>query len=254
MFVCILFTWVLGTIPDKCMESGVIALTFDDGPTAYTANVLDQLDELGVKATFHFTVQNIVRGGIANLMRRATEEGHTVGLRVNPTRDYDEMDAKSIDEDINGQVKVLQNESGEEIKFARAPAPDMIVNEDVYNALTKDGIIQTGYTYCFYHDSPDADEAITLFSKILDTSSPKYESFIILLHEEMEKSFPLLEDIVTLGKKNGYEFVTMEQCLGNYKPGEIVVPGGRKGSALSNQNGSSAFCIAPLCLLVLFFV
>lgn len=248
-----LLTFIKCTLPDKCVTNGVMAITFDDGPTGHTDVVLDQLDSLGVPATFHFTVQNIIRGNISDMMRRAVEEGHTVGLRVNPKRDYDSMDADSIKKDIDGQIKVLEKETGEPIKFARAPAPDNVVNEDVYEALKKQKIIQSGYTYCFYHESEDSDQAVSLLEKILETSSPQYESFIFLLHEEMEKSFPLLEDIVRLGKKYGYKFVTLDECLEGYKPGEVVAVGSG-GSALKNTSGAEAFKLVPLCLLSLLFV
>lgn len=240
------------TLPDKCMQNGVIALTFDDGPTAYTAKVLDQLDDLGVKATFHFTVQNVVRGGIADLMRRAVEEGHTVGLRINPKRDYESMESDAVEDDIKGQISVLQKEIDQDIKFARAPAPDAIVNENVYEALKKQKIIQSGYTYCFYHDAEDPDQAISQLEKILETSSPQYESFIFLLHEEMEKTFPLLEDIVRLGNKKNYTFVTMDECLDGYKAGDVVIPG--KGSNLKNKSSASMFELIPFTLLLFLFV
>ena len=35
-----------------CAEPGVVALTFDDGPSAYTSDLLDLLDQYGAKATF----------------------------------------------------------------------------------------------------------------------------------------------------------------------------------------------------------
>lgn len=35
-----------------CTEMGVVALTFDDGPSAYTDDLLDLLDQYGAKATF----------------------------------------------------------------------------------------------------------------------------------------------------------------------------------------------------------
>lgn len=234
------------------MVNGVIAITFDDGPTAYTAKVLDQLDDLGVKATFHFTVQNVVRGGIADLMRRAVEEGHTVGLRINPKRDYDSMDPDAIDEDIQGQLKVLKKEIDQDIKFARAPAPDNIVNDNVYESLKKQKIIQSGYSYCFYHDAEDPDQAISQLEKILETSSPQYESFIFLLHEEMEKTFPLLKDIVRLGNKKNYTFVTMDDCLKGYKAGDVVIPGA--GSALKNKSAASMFDLIPFALLFFLIV
>ncbi|KAM0678998.1 hypothetical protein BDAP_000499 [Binucleata daphniae] len=253
MFCTFIFLCIVSCeLPNKCVENGYMALTFDDGPTAHTEKVLDQLDELGVVATFHFTVQNIVRGNISALMRRAVEEGHTVGLRVNPKRDYDSMDSDAVEEDIKGQIKVLQNETDEKIKFGRAPAPDNMANEDVYEAFKSNDVVQTGYTYCFYHEAEDADAAVSQLEKILETSSPQYESFIFLLHEEMEKTFPLLEDIVALGKKHKYEFVTLDECFKGYKPGDTITSG--KGSALKDQSSANPLMILPLSLLCFLFV
>ncbi|EJW01818.1 hypothetical protein EDEG_03695 [Edhazardia aedis USNM 41457] len=243
------------SLPDKCVDNGVIAITFDDGPTGHTEYVLDQLDELGVKATFHFTTQNIVRGNIASLMRRAVEDGHTVGLRVNPKRDYTEMDEDAIKEDLEGQIKVINKECNEKIRFARAPTPDAQINEDVFNALQDKKIIQTGYTYCFYHDAEDADEAVSQLEKILETSSPQYESFIFLLHEEMEKTFPLLEDIVRLGRKKGYEFVNYDECFAGFKPGDANPMGtARPASSLTDKSSANHVLIVPLCLLCFLFI
>lgn len=248
-----LLSLIQASLPNTCTSNGVIALTFDDGPTGHTSEVLDQLDELNVKATFHFTVQNIIRGNIADMMRRAVEEGHTVGLRVNPKRDYESMDKADIKNDIEGQIKVLQKETGEEIKFARAPVVDSNVNEDVYDVLTKEKIVQSGYTYCFYHDAQDADEAVSQLEKILETSSPQYESFIFLLHEEMEKTFPLLEDIVRLGNKKGYKFVTMDECLDGYKPGDTI-SSAKKSDASNKKSGAEALMLVPLSLLCLLLI
>lgn len=252
LFALLFVSKVFCELPTKCVENGYMALTFDDGPTAHTEKVLDQLDELGVVATFHFTVQNIVRGNIAALMRRAVEEGHTVGLRVNPKRDYDTMESDAIADDIKGQIKVLQKETDEKIKFGRAPAPDNMVNEDVYDVLRSNDVVQTGYTYCFYHEAEDADAAISQLEKILETSSPQYESFIFLLHEEMEKTFPLLEDIVKLGQKHKYEFVTLDECFKGYKPGEAMPVA--KGSALKDQSSANPLLIVPLTLLCFLFI
>jgi len=41
-----------GTPVYTCTQKGVIALTFDDGPTQWTEDLLDLLDSYGAKATF----------------------------------------------------------------------------------------------------------------------------------------------------------------------------------------------------------
>jgi cellulose synthase/poly-beta-1,6-N-acetylglucosamine synthase-like glycosyltransferase/peptidoglycan/xylan/chitin deacetylase (PgdA/CDA1 family) len=57
-----------------------IVLTFDDGPTAYTADVLDVLAEEGVPATFF--VVGAQAADRPDLIRRMYAEGHEVGLHT----------------------------------------------------------------------------------------------------------------------------------------------------------------------------
>lgn len=54
------------------------ALTFDDGPTAATARVLDILKREGVPATFFVLAENVRRH--PELVRRAHHEGHAIGI------------------------------------------------------------------------------------------------------------------------------------------------------------------------------
>lgn len=216
-------------LKDTCMSPGVIAITFDEGPTGHTADILEELDDLDCPATFHFTVQNRSRGNIRSLYKRAVDENHTVGLRVNPGRDYNSMSADEIDEDIEAQIEALKDATGgEDVKFGRAPVDYGDVNQDVYNTFMKNNITQTGYMYCLYDDANDPDDAIANYKNILNDSNPKYDSFIFLLHDEKEKSFPLLRDMVEIGREKGYEFVTLEQCLSGYSPEEGTYEGRKK--------------------------
>lgn len=65
-----------------------VYLTFDDGPSARTAEVLDILKEQDIKATFFVTGQT---GELAQeLMKRIVEEGHTIGIHTY-THDYKEI-------------------------------------------------------------------------------------------------------------------------------------------------------------------
>ena len=54
-----------------------VALTFDDGPSPYTGEILDALDRAGAKGTF-FQVGNQT-GGYGGLMRKIINHGHEIG-------------------------------------------------------------------------------------------------------------------------------------------------------------------------------
>jgi peptidoglycan-N-acetylglucosamine deacetylase len=55
-----------------------IALTFDDGPGAVTAAVLDVLDRHGARATFNVLGERIA--GREDVVRRVADEGHEIGV------------------------------------------------------------------------------------------------------------------------------------------------------------------------------
>lgn len=65
-------------LPDSATGSKRCAITFDDGPSAATADVLDILAAEGVPATFFVLGGNVER--FPALVQRAQAEGHTVGL------------------------------------------------------------------------------------------------------------------------------------------------------------------------------
>lgn len=69
-----------GAVINHCTAPGTIALTFDDGPYIYTAQMLDTLAEHGARATFFLNGVN--KGsidGFPDLVQRSIEEGHQLG-------------------------------------------------------------------------------------------------------------------------------------------------------------------------------
>lgn len=238
-------------LKDTCISPGLIAITFDDGPTGYTPMIMDELEELDCPVTFHFTVQNRARGNIKSLYKRALEQNHSVGLRVNPGRNYNSMSQDEIEEDIEAQIEALKDATGEDIKFARAPVEYGDVNTDVYNTFMKNNIVQTGYMYCLYDDATDPDEAINNYKKILSQANPKFDSFIFLLHDEKEKDFPLLSEMVEIGREKGFEFVTLDKCLSGYTPEEGTYEGRKKKKQKSSIEAFKTTTFALLTCLMM---
>lgn len=62
-----------------CAKSGLIALTFDDGPsTTVTPRLLDLLDEFGAQATFFMTGKNITKE--FEMVQEVHSRGHLVAI------------------------------------------------------------------------------------------------------------------------------------------------------------------------------
>ena len=63
-----------------CTTPNTVALTFDDGPFAYTDDVLDQLSAAGMHATFFLNGQNWASiYDYTSTVQRMNNEGHQIG-------------------------------------------------------------------------------------------------------------------------------------------------------------------------------
>ncbi len=68
------------TTKTEPVQSGIrkVYLTFDDGPSTYTDEILDILKEYDVKATFFVVGEG--KAAYKDMYRRIVEEGHTLGM------------------------------------------------------------------------------------------------------------------------------------------------------------------------------
>lgn len=97
-----------------------VYLTFDDGPSANTGDVLDVLKKYDIKATF-FDIEKEDEGE-KKALKRCYDEGHTIAIHT-MTHDYDEVYA-SLDnwkEDVLGQQKYLEEVTGVKTYYYRFP-------------------------------------------------------------------------------------------------------------------------------------
>lgn len=92
--------WILdgNAIMDQPMRENLCVLTFDDGPSPNTPQLLDSLAEYGIPATFFLLGRQAER--FPDLVRRTLAEGHEVGnhsyshpnfRRISPARRLEEL-------------------------------------------------------------------------------------------------------------------------------------------------------------------
>ncbi|KAM0671711.1 polysaccharide deacetylase domain-containing protein [Ordospora colligata] len=209
-------------VPDICGKAGLIVLNFTEGPVAgVTDKILNTMKDLDVKGMFTFTVNQRVTGNVKNLYQRAWEEGHTVGLRLNPSldSDYGAMNRDSMEQLVKEELDTIDGLSHSEIRYATLPVNGGEVNSEMYDVLTENGVLPVGYTFCPYdYDGKEIEN----FEDLIDNSNPNNHSFIVMMHDGMEADTSRLEQMVQIGRDRGYTFVNMDECLKGYKgaPGE----------------------------------
>jgi peptidoglycan-N-acetylglucosamine deacetylase len=245
MLILIFSSMILSiTLPSTCTNAGLIALTFDDGPTEHTKKILDLAKKKKVVLSFHFTVHMLSSGEHRGIYKRAVKEGHTVGLRTTPNRNYGKLNSDVIEGDITKQIIAINKVTGKNIKFARSPVEKGKVNQDIYNTFLENDIIQTSYNYGY----PEKNKKIKDYEFTISTASPDIDSFIVSLYETVKLSD--LKKMIDIGREYGYKFVNLDQCLGDYKPGKINA----KGSKMRSGGASIDRLLLPMIIFMFYAI
>ncbi len=105
-----------------------VYLTFDDGPSIYTSDILDTLSDYNIKATFFVIGKTDAES--KKLYKRIVEEGHTLGMHSYSHR-YDKIynSVEDFDKDFTKLRKLLYDTTGYKPSIYRFPGgSDNLVN------------------------------------------------------------------------------------------------------------------------------
>lgn len=196
-------------------------LTFDDGPSLNTMEILNILDRYHVKATF------FVKGNEEPYAKSCYQEmisrGHSIALH-SYTHDYSIVyrSTESFFQDLNRLETMLQEEYGIKSRIVRLPGGSN--NRLRHQASTKliiNGILQQlkekGYIYFDWSIdstdgfSPSISEQQIISAVQKGTKNQKHVN--ILLHDinSMKNTVKALPDIIEFLKKEGYTFDTIDE-------------------------------------------
>lgn len=173
-------------------KTGVIYLTFDDGPSARTGEILDVLQEKDVKATFFVIGSNDPNSEA--LLRRIVEEGHTLAMHS-----YSHNYAKiysSVEHYLEDMYQIFT-----QIRDATGVAPTLFrfpggsingYNNSIYQDLISEMLRRGFVPFDWNISSEDAATnglvpAETLVSNVV-TSAKRVERGIVLMHDSAPKT------------------------------------------------------------------
>ena len=200
---------------EETKEKKKVYLTFDDGPSIYTDEILDILKENNVKATFFVVGKD---ESYYKYYKRIVKEGHTLGMH-SYTHEYDKLYA-SVDafaEEIEKLNKVLYEATGTKSKIFRFPggSSNSVAKqpmEEYIRYLNKEQI-------AYYDWNALSGDAVTTglspeqLVKNIMKDVEKNDNSIVLMHDlrtthNTVESLPLLIDTL---KEGGYEILPIDK-------------------------------------------
>jgi len=173
-------------------KEGVIYLTFDDGPSTHTAEILDILQEKNAKATFFVIGSEHAQTGA--LLRRIVEEGHTLAMH-SYSHKYTKIYA-SVEEYLADMYQIfvqIQEETGVTPTLFRFPGGSINgYNNGIYQELIAEMLRRGFIPYDWNISSEDAAinklvPADTLVDNVV-RGAGKVQRGIVLMHDSAAKT------------------------------------------------------------------
>ena len=191
-----------------------VYLTFDDGPNAYTQNILDILNKYNVKATFFVTNQF---PNSQSLIKDMYDSGHSIGIH---TYSHQYKVVYSSDDaylnDLNSMDKVIYNQTGYHSKLIRFPGGSSNTisagNKGLMTRLAKK-VTDLGYKYFDWNvDSGDTStiNADKIANNVIN-GIKNFNNSVVLMHDIKYANKEALEKILYYGLSNGYTFLPLTE-------------------------------------------
>lgn len=217
---------LLGQVPYNtdiygCTKQNVVALTYDDGPSPYTGQLLDILKQFGWHATFFVTGNNNGKGSIdttapyPDLLRRMVAEGHQIASHTWSHYSLDNITSNMRKEQMVKNERAIANVIGKYPTYMRPPYSQCVT------AACKADLQALGY-HRVYFDLDTTDYQNPFSSMIQNAKNAvaaalqdkSHLDYLSIQHDIIQQSVTNLTTYYyNLIKSKGWSGVTVGECL-----------------------------------------
>ena len=196
--------------------SGLVALTFDDGPGSYTADTLDVLSELRIAGTFFVVGNNVEQR--PELVARTAAEGHEVANHSYSHADFMDLTHEQIQEEVLRTDQAIRDAGVTPLEVLRPPYGHW----DGPGGRVESAVKSVGYTLVTWTYSPTdyLNTAEVIRARVRESL---HDGMVVLLHDgssnapEMIAALPGIADDT---RAAGYCFGLMD-AAGNVVPAAL---------------------------------
>jgi peptidoglycan/xylan/chitin deacetylase (PgdA/CDA1 family) len=190
-------------------DKKICAITFDDGPSADTASVLDVLSAAGVRATFFVLAENARRH--PQLLRRLASDGHTVAIHGDRHRKLHRASTAEVEAEVTRAISGLRALGVEPAPLYRTPHG--VKNAAVFAVCRKLGLQLWAWSRGIWDtDRPDSEVLVARATRLARSG------MVLLLHDgrgdeptpDVSAMVAALPRIITRLRSAGFDFVTLD--------------------------------------------
>jgi peptidoglycan/xylan/chitin deacetylase (PgdA/CDA1 family) len=182
----------------------MVALTFDDGPSKFTSQILDILEKYGARATF------CVVGNIADAKRDTIKRASDLGCEIIghswDHRDLSKLSAGEIKAELNDTAALIESITGTFPKMYRPP----------YGATSttlKNVSAELGYALIHWSVDPldwSSRNANMVYNAIMTNVGNRA---IVLSHDLYGSTADAMERVIPELISKGYQLVTVSELM-----------------------------------------
>ncbi len=187
------------------ISSKKIAITFDDGPTEFTQQVLDVLKQFNTKATFFCIGTQIEK--YPEIFKRIFEEGHLIGNHsYSHSNGMGFFSVERVLNEIQQNDQLIASYLNKKPKFYRPPFG--VTNPKIAKALALTEHDVIGW------NNRSLDTVINDEKAILNRIKKKVNpGGIVLLHDTSLKTVQVLEQLLLFLQTENYEVTPLDELL-----------------------------------------
>ncbi|MFD2043356.1 polysaccharide deacetylase family protein [Ornithinibacillus salinisoli] len=192
----------------------VVYLTFDDGPTSVTKNILDTLSQFNAKATF-FMLEPAMRD-FPDVVNKIIEDGHAVGMHgvTHDKNQFYDSEQSALEEMITAQ-ETLQEITGVHSNLIRTPYGSIPYLTETYReVLDSNGFHLWDWNVDSSDWSLSDDQYVDSVVEQIEYLSSAGVTSIILMHDQAETANHL-SILLTYLSENGFQTKKIDE---NTKP------------------------------------
>ncbi|KAL6704807.1 hypothetical protein ACN47E_007611 [Coniothyrium glycines] len=225
-----------------CTKPGQVAITYDDGPYTYTADLLDMFKSYNFQATFFMTGINLYKGRIddttkpwAAVIQRMLAEGHQLASHTWSHQDLSTLTkAQRYDQMVRLEM-ALTNIVGKFPTYMRPPYSSCSAASGCEQDMA-----DLGYHISYFDLDTDDYNNVTpelqqnaknRVSAALEPANAASDEFLAIAHDiHFQTVYNLTGFMLDLMVTKGFKGVTMGECLGDPEANWYRTPSERPAS------------------------